>query len=132
MSRETRSRREFLAGSAAAGAAIFLSGFPAKGADGKKTFAILHTNDLHSNLIGLGPASDYMPFTLNDDNARGGFARLATLIAKREEAPKDQGPVLLLDDGDYSMGTAFAAASARPAASCNSCPGWWALEGDEK
>ena len=30
-------------------------------ADGKKTFTILHTNDLHSNLIGMGPASDYTP-----------------------------------------------------------------------
>jgi len=36
----------------------------AAAADGKKTFTILHTNDLHSNLIGMGPASDYTPFTL--------------------------------------------------------------------
>src|SRR6266849_196825 len=110
MSRETLSRREFLAGSAAAGAAVFLCGEPAAAADRKKTFTILHTNDLHSNLIGLGPASDYTPFTLNDDKTRGGFARLATLIAKRREARKDQGPVLVLDAGDYSMGTAFGAA----------------------
>jgi 5'-nucleotidase len=83
-------------------------------ADGKKAFTILHTNDLHSNLIGLGPALDYTSFPpsdLNDDKTRGGFARLATLIAKRKEARKDQGPVLVLDAGDYSMGTAFAAAT---------------------
>src|SRR5664279_5376285 len=80
-------------------------------ADGKKTFTILHTNDLHSNFIGMAPASDYSPFTLNDDATRGGFARLATLIAQRKEARKDQGPVLVLDAGDYSMGTAFAAAT---------------------
>ena len=43
--------------------------------DGKKTFTILHTN--HSNLIGMAPASDYSPFTLNEDATRGGFARLA-------------------------------------------------------
>ena len=41
---------------------------------------------------------------------RGGFARLATLIAKRKEARQAQGPVLILDGGDYSMGTAFGAA----------------------
>jgi 5'-nucleotidase/UDP-sugar diphosphatase len=110
MSRKTLSRRDFLAGSAAAGAAIFLPGQPAAAADGKKTFTILHTNDLHSNFIGLGPASDYTPFKLNDDKTRGGFARLATLIAKRKEARKDEGPVLVLDAGDYSMGTAFGGA----------------------
>jgi 5'-nucleotidase len=111
ITRKTLSRREVLAGSAAAGAVVALRGEPAAAADGKKTFTILHTNDLHSNLIGMGPASDYTPFTLNDDATRGGFARLATLIAKRKEARKDQGPVLVLDAGDYSMGTAFAGAT---------------------
>jgi 5'-nucleotidase/UDP-sugar diphosphatase len=78
--------------------------------DGKKTFTILHTNDLHSNLIGVSPASDYSPFTLNNDKTLGGFARLAHLIAARKAARQAQGPVLVLDDGDYSMGTAFGAA----------------------
>jgi 2',3'-cyclic-nucleotide 2'-phosphodiesterase (5'-nucleotidase family) len=32
----------------------------------KKTFTILHTNDLHSSFIGMGPASDYTPFSLMD------------------------------------------------------------------
>jgi 5'-nucleotidase len=105
------SRRELLAGSAAAGSLIVLRGDPAAAADGKKTFTILHTNDLHSNLIGMGPASDYTPFSLSDDATRGGFARLATLIAKRKEAHTNQGPVLVLDAGDYSMGTAFAGAT---------------------
>ena len=59
----------------------------------------------------MAPALDYTPFTLNDDATRGGFARLATLIAKRKAAREDQGPVLVLDAGDYSMGTAFAAAT---------------------
>ena len=75
-----------------------------------KTFTILHTNDLHSNLIGMGPSSDYTPFTLNDDQTRGGFARLARLIEKRRTERQAQGPVLTLDGGDYSMGTAFGAA----------------------
>ena len=106
----TLDRREFVAGSVAAGATFLLPEDIAAAADGKKTFTILHTNDLHSNLIGVAPASDYTPFTLNDDKTRGGYARLATLIARRRAARKDQGPVLILDAGDYSMGTAFAAA----------------------
>ena len=111
MSLQTIGRREFVVGSAAAGATLLLADGIAAAADGKKTFTILHTNDLHSNLIGMGPASDYTPFTLNDDKTRGGFARLATLIAARKDARKNQGPVLILDGGDYSMGTAFAAAT---------------------
>ena len=104
------SRREFLAGSAAFGAAILAA--PAFAAlDGKKTFTILHTNDLHSSFIGMGPASDYTPATLGDDQTRGGYARIATLIAARRKARESQGPVLVLDAGDFSMGTAFAAAS---------------------
>jgi 5'-nucleotidase / UDP-sugar diphosphatase len=112
-SSKTISRREVLAGSAAAGAIVLIGGEPAAAADGKKTFRILHTNDLHSNLIGLGPASDYTsspPSNLSDDKTRGGFARLATLIATRKDARKNQGPVLILDAGDYSIGTAFGAA----------------------
>ena len=107
---ETPSRRAVLAGSAAVGATMVLSEF-SMAADGQKTFTILHTNDTHSAFIGMGPASDYSPFTLNDDATRGGYARLAGLIAKRKEARKDQGPVQVLDAGDFSMGTAFAAAS---------------------
>src|SRR5208282_3719581 len=76
-----------------------------------KTFTILHTNDMHSAFVGMGPASDYEPFTLNDDRTRGGFARLAWLIAQRKAAREDEGPVLVLDAGDYSMGTAFGAAT---------------------
>lgn len=106
------SRRGFLAGTAGVGGAtLMLATQRAVAADGPKTFTILHTNDLHSNLIGLGPASDYTPFQLNDDKTRGGFARLAALIAQRREARKDLGPVLVVDGGDFSMGTAFGAAT---------------------
>jgi 5'-nucleotidase len=113
MTRETLSRREFMAVSAAAGAAILTGALPAAAEEKrmKKTFTILHTNDMHSSFIGMGPAADYTPFTLNDDATRGGYARLAGLIAKRKEARTAQGPVLVLDAGDYSMGTPFGAAS---------------------
>ena len=105
------SRREFIAGAAAIGAAILLPAELATAASGKKTFTILHTNDMHSAFIGMGPASDYTPFTPNDDKTRGGYARLAALINARKKARAQQGPVLVLDGGDFSMGTAFAAAS---------------------
>jgi 5'-nucleotidase len=59
----------------------------------------------------MAPAGDYTPFTLNDDATRGGFERLAAAISQRRAARQDQGPVLVLDAGDYSMGTAFAAAT---------------------
>jgi len=107
------SRREFIAVSAAAGAGIIAAKLPA-GAEAKmskKTFTILHTNDMHSALIGMGPASDYSPLTTNDDDTRGGFARIAALLAARREARKSLGPVLLLDAGDFTMGTPFAAAT---------------------
>jgi 5'-nucleotidase/UDP-sugar diphosphatase len=106
------SRRDLLAGSVGVGATLLLTEGPSAAADRKITFTILHTNDLHSNLIGMAPALDYAPDKINDDDkTRGGFARLATLIAERKSARKDQGPVLVLDDGDYSMGTAFGAAT---------------------
>jgi 5'-nucleotidase len=88
---------------------------PPKGlfaADRKITFTILHTNDLHSNLIGMAPALDYAPDKINDgDKTLGGVARLATVIAERKSAREDRGPVLVFDAGDYSMGTAFGAAT---------------------
>jgi 5'-nucleotidase / UDP-sugar diphosphatase len=110
LSLDELSRREFLIGAAAFGAAI-LAGPVFAAADGKRSFTILHTNDMHSNFIGMGPASDYTPFTRNDDKTRGGYARIAALIATRKKARENQGPVLILDAGDFSMGTPFAAAS---------------------
>jgi 5'-nucleotidase len=110
----TITRRAFIAASAAAlvGALVFINASShAAEANGKKTFTILHANDLHSAFLGLGPATDYTPFKLNDDETRGGYARQATLIAQRKAARKAQGPVLVLCAGDYSMGTAFGAAT---------------------
>ena len=111
MSRDTISRRKFLVGAAAVGVMMLLLGGLSAAADGKKTFTILHTNDLHSAFLGLGPVTDYTPFTLNDDKTRGGYARQATLIAQRKQVRKEQGPVLVLSAGDYSMGTPFGAAT---------------------
>jgi len=110
LSLDELSRREFLIGSAALGAAL-LAGPALAAAGSRKTFTILHTNDMHSNFIGMGPASDYTPFKPNDDQTRGGYARIAAVLASRRKARTAQGPVLVLDAGDFSMGTAFAAAS---------------------
>jgi 5'-nucleotidase/UDP-sugar diphosphatase len=110
---KTLSRLKLLSVTMAVGAAIQAGALLAAAEENrmKKTFTILHTNDMHSSLIGMGPAADYTPFTLNDDATRGGYARLAALIAKRKAARAGQGPVLVLDAGDYSMGTPFGAAS---------------------
>ena len=71
LSREPLMRRDFLTGAAAIGATFVLPRELAAAATGKKTFTILHTNDMHASFIGMGPASDYTPFTLNDDTTRG-------------------------------------------------------------
>jgi 5'-nucleotidase/UDP-sugar diphosphatase len=69
---------------------------------------ILHTNDIHSKLNGFGPESEYSPMTQNDDKTVGGFARLATLF-KQAKAKSPEG-TLILDAGDFLMGSLFHAA----------------------
>lgn len=74
---------------------------------GELHFCILHTNDLHSALIPHSPAVDYQPGVDND--AIGGFARLASAVNEiRENKRQDGEPVLLLDAGDFLGGTPFA------------------------
>ncbi len=68
---------------------------------------ILHTNDMHSKLTGFGPELAYTPLTINDDKTVGGFARLATII--KQEKAKNQDKLLVLDAGDFLMGTIFQA-----------------------
>jgi 5'-nucleotidase / UDP-sugar diphosphatase len=113
MSTATSSRREVLAGTVAGGVTILTTALlvAVEESGMKKTFTILHTNDMHSAFIGMSPAADYTPFALNDGQTQGGYARLAELIARRQAARESEGPVLVLDAGDYSMGTAFGAAS---------------------
>ncbi|MGE8500553.1 MAG: bifunctional metallophosphatase/5'-nucleotidase [Pseudomonas sp.] len=71
-----------------------------------REFTILHTNDWQSRLLGFGPNNEYTPATVNDDDTVGGVARLATLLKARREAAGER-PVLVLDGGDFSMGTLF-------------------------
>lgn len=71
-----------------------------------KKLVILHTNDLHSRLNGFSPENEYSPLSLNDDNTRAGFARIAGLINAEKKVNGDN--VLVLDAGDFMMGTLFA------------------------
>jgi 5'-nucleotidase len=69
---------------------------------------ILHTNDIHSHLMGFAPEADYTPASPNDDTTTGGMARLASAIGQAKAAAAADGtPVLLLDAGDFMMGTLF-------------------------
>src|SRR6516162_10599684 len=49
--------------------------------------------------------------TLNDDGTIGGIERIASLIAERRKAREAMGPVLVLDVGDFSIGTPFGGAT---------------------
>jgi 5'-nucleotidase/UDP-sugar diphosphatase len=74
-------------------------------AQNEKEITILHTNDLHSHLIGFAPESAYTPLVVNNDNTVGGFARIAAIIETEKE--KNKGTTLVVDAGDFLMGTLF-------------------------
>jgi len=65
----------------------------------------IHTNDLHSHLLGFAPTLDYNPMTVGNDNTRGGWARIQTVI-NRVRAERAN-PVCLVDGGDFMMGSLF-------------------------
>jgi 5'-nucleotidase/UDP-sugar diphosphatase len=86
--------------------AVFLLAMASHTLAADRSFTLLHTNDWQSRLLGFGPNNEYTPDTIGDDDTVGGVARLATLIEQRRAAASEQ-PVLLLDGGDFSMGTLF-------------------------
>ncbi len=70
-----------------------------------EALTILHTNDMHSHLL-AGPSNlDYTPERTEDDQTVGGWARIATVI-KSVKQSRDN-PVLVLDAGDFLMGSLF-------------------------
>jgi 5'-nucleotidase len=106
-------------------AALLGTGLALLGCDGgnpapkpvTQDIVILHTNDIHSYLMGASPEADYTPATTGDDATLGGMARLATAVSTaRASAAATQTPVLLLDAGDFMMGTLFETISTGAAA----------------
>lgn len=77
--------------------------------DGKTRVVILHTNDLHTHLDGLGPLADFTPGVSDGDTTVGGFARLASLLKRERQDARPGSSVLTLDGGDYTFGSAFGA-----------------------
>ena len=71
----------------------------------EKRFTLIHTNDLHSHLLGLSPNLDYSPLKTSDDATLGGWARIASVI--QAEKSKRNNPTLVLDAGDFLMGSLF-------------------------
>jgi 5'-nucleotidase/UDP-sugar diphosphatase len=71
----------------------------------QRALTIIHTNDLHSHCLGFWPNLDYSPLETGNDRTVGGFARIATVI--RHEKAKRNHPVLVLDAGDFLMGSLF-------------------------
>ena len=78
------------------------------GPDASRKLLILHTNDLHSHLNGHDAEADYSPLTTGNDATIGGIARLAAQVG-RERAGAGSASVLLLDAGEFMMGTPFEA-----------------------
>ena len=70
-----------------------------------QTLTIVHTNDLHSHFLGFSPNIDFTWETTGDDATKGGWARLATVIKSVRQDRSN--PVLVLDAGDFMMGSLF-------------------------
>ena len=78
-----------------------------------QNITILHTNDIHSRINGNGPQADYTPLVINNgSDVLGGFARLATLL--RQQKAKNPDGTLILDAGDFFMGSLFNPIGPRP------------------
>jgi 5'-nucleotidase len=72
------------------------------------TSTILQTSDVHHHASGYGPFIDYTPDILGDDDVTGGFARMATVIGDIRSQQEMAGvPTLLVDSGDFFMGTTY-------------------------
>lgn len=91
-----------------AGAFLFTVFGPVRADSPPSHLTIMHTNDLHSHFVGFGPEADYTPLYPGDDNTVGGFARIASKVNEiRGDRMVAGTPTLLVDAGDFMMGTAF-------------------------
>ena len=81
------------------------------------TSTLLQTSDVHHHASGYGPFIDYTPDSLGDDDVTGGFARMATVIGDiRHQQARAGVPTLLVDSGDYFMGTTYDLTASNPIA----------------
>jgi 5'-nucleotidase len=71
----------------------------------EKMLTIIHTNDMHSHVLGAPPNIEYTPSMTGDDDTIGGWARIATVI--NDVKKNRQNTVLVLDAGDFLMGSLF-------------------------
>lgn len=71
----------------------------------ERSLTIIHTNDMHSHLLGLPSNLDYSPLKTGDDTTVGGWARIASVI--KSEKARRTNPSLVLDAGDFLMGSFF-------------------------
>ncbi len=71
----------------------------------EKLLTLIHTNDLHSHLLGLPSNLEYSPLKTGDDATVGGWARIATVIQSEKE--KRTNATLVVDAGDFLMGSLF-------------------------
>lgn len=84
-------------------ALMLVAAIPASAQDAPRTATVLFTHDLHSHFL---PSRDL------DGGEFGGYARLMTVIHEQKERYPD---AVLLDGGDFSMGSLFQTAFATAA-----------------
>jgi len=71
----------------------------------EKAITIIHSNDMHSHFLGAPPNIAYTPSVPGDDRTIGGWARIAAVIKKVKQDRSN--PVLVVDAGDFLMGSLF-------------------------
>jgi len=71
----------------------------------EKAITIIHSNDMHSHFLGSPSNIAYTPSVAGDDRTIGGWARIATVIKKVKQDRSN--PVLVVDAGDFLMGSLF-------------------------
>ncbi len=82
---------------------LSLSSHPSSASE--KVLTIIHSNDMHSHFLGAPSNLDYTPDVTGDDHTLGGWARIATAIKTVKSNRRN--PVLVLDAGDFLMGSLF-------------------------
>ena len=70
-----------------------------------KSLTIIHSNDMHSHFLDAPPNIDYTPSITGDDRTGGGWARIAAVIKQVKQERSN--PVLVVDAGDFLMGSLF-------------------------